>query len=149
MKTALILGGAAIAIYVVWKFGTAAAGPPLAASSAPLGSGNTPFPAAPPDVLQVSASVQNLLSQGIIASATPYDPGPIDSATKTRYTALGYVVTYGAAYLPGPNAGHGIATARPAPTAPAGSGVAVSTVHGLVPTSAVAPAADWWKGSFS
>lgn len=143
MKQALIIGGAAIAIYVVWKFGTAAAGPSLATGSAPIGSGSNPFPAVPPSPFiagtSASLALQSLLARGIIASVTPIDPGPLTAATTARYKALGYQVTLGAAYAPGPNApAPGTRISDTQTPTPSGSGVAIPAgtglIHGLIVT---------------
>jgi hypothetical protein len=112
MKTALILGAGAIAVYVVWKFGTAAAGPPLTAASAPLAPGNTPYPASPAltnipnataNALLLNTQLSSKLAAGIISSTTPV----ASSSNADQSIALrnaGYVIVDGQAYPPGPNA---------------------------------------------
>lgn len=137
MKTALIIGGAAIAVYAVWKYGIASAAAPLAATSQPIYPTNTPYPAAPPTtapspLTAVSTAISSLFAKGIIASVTPI--GPVTADNRASFTAHGAVITGGNAYAPGPNA----PSAAPAPVTSltavsnvSWSGVQVPTVSGL------------------
>jgi hypothetical protein len=136
MKTALIIGGAAIAIYVVWKFGTAAAGPSLSATSAPLGPGNAPFPGGPPPppndplggILLLESRLSAALAAGTISSGTAVATG-LNGAAQHQYLQAGYVIINGNAYPAGPNGRRNPSQTSSDPT---GSGAALPTTNGFV-----------------
>lgn len=102
MKTALIIGGAAVAIYLAWQLAGQTAAASLSTTSQPLYPTNVPFPAAPataPDPTQISASTSAAFAAGTISSTTPVATG-LSIAQRIAAQQAGLVTIGSNAYTP-------------------------------------------------
>lgn len=153
MKTALIIGAAAIAVYAVWRFGAANSPAVSAGTGGSLAAGNAPYPASPPPppFVTAPAAIQAALSKGWILSATPLASN-LSAAQQKVFRDHGAVLIQGSAFTAGPNypgkatgpSQTAAGTAAGSSFTAAGSGVAAVS-GGLI--SAPQTGADFLTGS--
>jgi hypothetical protein len=88
-ETALIVGGGALALYLVWRLGSANAAPPVATSQ-PIYPTNSPYPASTLATLNAAAppTVANIASGAAsVPSVSPLRPGALPENYAARMAA--------------------------------------------------------------